>query len=206
VRVTTYAQIELGKVQRNLQRLDYTRDRMEKLFSERQIRKVDLDSVYEALFLRAVTTFEAFLEDLFLAILVGRARYKAPRVRVLMSASSRGALMQILLQGNTYMSWLPFEHTERRAKLYLRDGRPFTELNDGDKSQLRTISVIRNAIAHKSPFALAQFQRIAMGSIPLLQNERNPAGFLRSRISSAPTQTRFEVYMGHLGKCAGLLC
>jgi hypothetical protein len=199
------ARAELGKVQRNLQRLDYTRDRMERLFSQGQIRKVDLDSVYEALFLRAVTTFEAFLEDLFLAILVRRAQYNGQRVRVLMSASSKGALMQILLQGNAYMNWLPFEHTEKRAKLYLREGRPFTDLDNGDKSQLKTISVIRNAIAHRSPYALAQFQKIAIGSIPLLQNERNPAGFLRARISSAPAQTRFEVYMGQLGRCAGLL-
>jgi hypothetical protein len=201
-----YAQAELSKFQRNLQRLDYTRDRMERLFNQGLIRKVDLDSVYEALFLRAVTTFEAFLEDLFLAILVGRAQYNGQRVRILMSASSRGALMQILLQGSTYMSWLPFEHTEKRAKLYLKDGRPFTDLDNGDKSQLKTISVIRNAIAHKSPYALSQFQKIAIGAIPLLSNERNPAGFLRTRISSAPAQTRFEVYMGQLGRCAGMLC
>jgi hypothetical protein len=199
-----YAQSELSRFQRSLQRLDYTRDRMERLFSQGQIRKADLDSVYEALFLRAVTSFEAFLEDLFLAILVGRARYNEQRVRVLMSASSRGALMQILLQGSTYMSWLPFEHTEKRAKLYLRDGRPFSDLDMGDRSQLKTISIIRNAIAHKSPYAVAQFHKIAIGSAPLLQRERNPAGFLRSRI--APTQTRFEVHMGQLARCAGLLC
>ena len=201
-----YAQAELGKFQRSLQRLDSTRERMERLYSQWQIRKVDLDSVYEALFLRAVTSFEAFLEDLFLAILVGRAKYNGQRVRVLMQASSRGALMQILLQGDSYMSWLPFENTEKRAKLYLKEGRPFTELDNGDKSQLKTISTIRNAIAHKSPYALLKFKITVVGSIPLLQTERNPAGFLRTRISSSPAQTRFEVYMGQLGKCAGLLC
>ena len=201
-----YAQAELGKLQRGLQRLDNTRDRMERLYSSGQIIKTDLASVYEALFLRAVTSFEAFLEDLFLAILVGRAEYNGKRVRVLMSASSRAALMQILLQGSTYMSWLPFENTEKRAKLYLKEGRPFTDLDRGDKSQLKTISVIRNAIAHKSPYALSMFQKMVIGSIPLLQNERNPAGFLRTRISSGPAQTRFEVYMGQLGKCAGTLC
>lgn len=112
--------------------------------------------------------------------------------------------MQILLQGGTYMSWLPFEHTERRAKLYLKDGRPFSDLGMGDRSQLKTISIIRNAIAHKSPYAIAQFNKIAIGSTPLLQKERNPAGFLRSRI--APNQTRFEVHMAQLAKCAGVLC
>jgi hypothetical protein len=201
-----YAQTELGKFQRSLQRLDYTRDRMERLFAQGQIRKIDLDTVYEALFLRAVTSFEAFLEDLFVAILVGRVRYNRQRVKVLMSASSTDALMQILLQGNAFMNWLPFSNTEKRAKLYLKDGRPFTELDDGDKSQLKTITVIRNAIAHKSDHALSEFERTVLGSLLLLHNERNPAGFLRSRIASGPAQSRFEIHVGHLGKCAGLLC
>lgn len=201
-----YSQAELGKFQRSLQRLDYTRDRMERLFSQGQIRRADLDTVYEALFLRAVTSFEGFLEDLFMAILVGRATYSRQRVRVLMSASSRDALMQILLQGNAFMNWLPFSHTEKRAKLYLKDGRPFTDLNDGDKSQLKTITVIRNAIAHKSDHAISEFNRTVISSLSLLQNERSPAGFLRSRIASGPAQSRFEVHVGHLGKCAGLLC
>jgi hypothetical protein len=141
-----YPDAELGRFQRNLQRLDHTRDRMEKLFSAGRISKTDLDSVYEALFLRAVTNFEAFLEDLFLAILRGSARYSRQRVRVQMSTVSRDALMRILLQDRAYLNWLPFTNTERRAKLYLKDGRPFTDLTEGDKS----ITVIRNAIAHKS--------------------------------------------------------
>lgn len=127
--------VELGKVQRSLERLNYTRDRMEKLFAARRIRKTDLDSVYEALFLRAVTSFEAFIEDLFLAILEGRVKYNKQRVRVLMSVTSRDDLMRILLQNQAYLNWLPFHHTERRAKLYLKDGRPFCDLSDGDKSQ-----------------------------------------------------------------------
>jgi hypothetical protein len=179
---------------------------MDKLFTVGRIRRTDLDSVYEALFLRAVTSFEVFLESLFIAILEGRAKYSKRRVQVLMSVSSREALMQILLQGDSYMDWLPFANTERRAKLYLKDGRPFCELNDGDKSIIKTITVIRNAIAHKSPHALSEFERTVIGSRSLLHYERRPAGFLRSRITSGPAQSMFEVYMGQLGKCAGLLC
>jgi hypothetical protein len=36
-----------------------------------------------------------------------------------MRASSTDALMDILLQGQKYMTWLPFDHTEKRALLYL---------------------------------------------------------------------------------------
>ena len=201
-----HPQDELGKFQRSLQRLNSTRHRMEKLFAAQRINRTDLDSVYEALFLRAVTSFEAFLEDLFIAILVGRAQYSKHRVKVLISATSRESLMQILLQGNAFMNWLPFNNSEKRARLYLRDGRPFTDLDDGDKSQLKTITVIRNAIAHKSDHAISEFERTVTGSAPLLASERSPAGFLRSRITSGPAQSRFEAYLGQLGKCAGMLC
>jgi hypothetical protein len=104
---------------------------MEDLFSKRIIAKRDLDSVYEALFLRAVTSFESFLEELFLGILEKRIRYKRTRsVSVKMSTKSRDALLEIVFQGDKYLNWLPFHHTEERAKRYLLDGRPFTDLND----------------------------------------------------------------------------
>ena len=62
--------------------------------------------------------------------------------------------MDILLQGDAYMAWLPFSHTERRATIDLKDGRPFFELNDGDKSMITVITIIRHAIAHRSPHAM----------------------------------------------------
>src|SRR5690349_21591224 len=117
---------------RSLQRINYTRQRMEKLFDSGKITKTDLESVYEALFLRAVTSFEVFLEDLFLAILEGKIQYSQSRVQPRLQVRSRDALMEILLQGNDYMNWLPFKHTMNRAKLYLKDGRPFSELSNGD--------------------------------------------------------------------------
>lgn len=201
----TLARPERDKLHRGLQRLDFTRQRMERLFAASEINKTDLESVYEALFLRAVTSFEGFLEDLFLAILDGRTRYVSSRVQLRMEAKSKEALMEILLQGNAYMNWLPFVHAEKRAKLYLKDGRPFTDLTDGDKSQIKTIATIRNAIAHKSPHAKAEFEKHVIGSLPLLNVEKKPAGFLRSRVSSQPNQTRFEVYVSTLGRIAGVL-
>jgi hypothetical protein len=123
-----------------------------------------------------------------------------------MKASSNTALLEILHQGDKYLVWLPFGNTEARAKLYLKDGRPFSELTDGDKSMIKTITTIRNAIAHKSPHALAEFQRTVIGSLALLRFERSPAGFLRSQVRAGPAQNRFEVYAAELGRVASVLC
>ena len=191
---------ELIKFQRSLERIDYTRKRMEILHQDRRINETDMDSVYEALFLRAVTSFEAFLEGQFLAILQGRAGYAQNRVRVNMTAVSRKALFEILLQGRSYMQWLPFSNTIDRAKIYLKDGKPFSELDNGQRSILRTITVTRNAIAHKSDHALSTFEKDVIGSQALLPRERKPAGYLRG--ASSGMQKRFEIYLLQLGGMA----
>src|SRR5262249_37025998 len=125
---------------------------------------------------------------------------------------SRGALRDILLQGAKYLDWLPFHHTEKRVELYIAKrgqsgncGRPFVELTDGDKSQLKTIVTIRNAIAHSSPHAANEFARTVIGSQPLLPREKTPAGYLRSQVAGSPIQTRFEAYIGTLGGIAETL-
>jgi hypothetical protein len=164
-----------------------------------------MDSVYEALFLRAVTSFEAFLEAQFLSILLGRAKYKPGRVAVRMTATSRSALMDVLLQGDKYMTWLPFPHTEDRAKIFLKDGKPFTELTNGDRQILQLIVTTRHAIAHRSTHATKQFERKVIGSASMLPRERKPAGFLRSPLSGGNKQNRFDLYLIELGRVASFL-
>jgi len=188
---------------RKLSNLDYTRRRMEELFSRQDIALRDLLSVYEALFLRAVTGFEAFLEELFVAVLERRVRH--PDIRLRMRANSRDALMDILLQGDKYLDWLPFNRTEERARLYIDGGKPFSKLTDGDKSTIKTIVTIRHAIAHPSKHARAEFERTVVGNLSLLRGERAPAGFLRSQVRSNPRQNRFEVYIAELARMAKTL-
>jgi hypothetical protein len=173
---------------------------METLRAEGRITLTDLHTVYEALFLRAVTSFEVFLEDLFFAILKGNANYAKARVSIRMTPSSSKALREIVHQRDKYLKWIPFSNTEERAKLYLNGGRPFSELSDGDKSTIKTITTIRNAIAHKGPHAIAEFKTKVIGSMALLPMEKRPSGFLRS--NSNPTQRRFEIYLIQLAKIA----
>lgn len=195
----------LTVLQRSLRTLDYTRTRMERLYQDRKIAERDLHTVYESLFLRAVTSFESFLEELFIAVLERRVTYKqARKVCVRVTTNTRQALMSVLLQDRDYLSWLPFSNTERRATIYLTGGRPFTGLDDSDKSMVKTITTIRNAIAHRSKYAMDEFDRTVIGSRTLLRGERRPAGFLRSNVGTAHNQ--FQVYVGELARIAAILC
>ncbi len=190
----------LDEFRRVLERLDYTRSRMEALHSEGRITLTDLHSVYEALFLRAVTGFEVFIESLFVSILDGSAKYPKRRVAVRMTVSSNRALKDILLQGRDYLDWIPISRTIERAGIYLNGGRPFSEITDGDRSAIKTITLIRHAIAHQGAHAKKVFRDKVIGSRALLPVEKRPAGFLRSQAN--PNQRRFEVYIIQLGRIA----
>lgn len=196
---------ELAVFHRSLQRIDRTRSRMESLHTKGSVTKTDLEYVYEALFLRAVTSFESYLEQLFISILLGRSNYPRGKIRVLMQARSRNSLLAILKQNDNYLDWLPYRKTEDRARLYIKDGCPFSEMSSANKSLVMEIVHTRNAIAHKSDHALRTFQGKVIGSRLLLRNEKTPAGFLRSPSRASPRQLRFEIYLAELGRIAATL-
>ena len=187
-----------------LVKVERTRARMESLHAIDRITVRDLHSVYEALFLRGVTSFEFFLESLFLAIMRQKATYPKSRVSLRMTPANDKALVEILRQNQVYLQWLPYRHTETRAKLYLTGGKPFSELTGGDKSMIKTVTIIRNAIAHSGAYAKGEFERTVIGSRALLRGERTPAGFLRT--DANPVQKRFETYMIELSRIAQALC
>jgi hypothetical protein len=190
---------------RRMRNIEYTRTRMELLYSKGSIALRDIDFVYESLFLRAVTGLEEFLEGLFLGILNRRIKYSRSRVRLRMETCSQDALKEILLQGDKYLDWLPFAKTEERARLYLVGGRPFTDLDDAKKSIIKTITIIRHAIAHSGNHAMEEFKKKVIGSQSLLRGERTPAGFLRSQSRSGPNQNRFQIYLAELGAISAVL-
>jgi hypothetical protein len=193
----------LDELKLGLEAVEHTRQRMERLYGSKQIALRDLHTAYEALFLRAVVRFEAFLETLFIQILEGKTSYPAKRVQVKMSASSKSALMEILLQDRKFLTWLPIQDTLKRANLYLKDGRPFEELDPNARNMLSTVTRIRNAIAHSSDHAADEFRDKVIGSRVLRSSEKTPAGFLRSPVTAGTTQ--FENYVNELGRMAAAI-
>lgn len=188
-----------------LVRLEYTRKKAEELFRARKMAARDIHHIYEAVFLAAVTSFEGFLEDLFIGLLVGRLVGPTAVSRRILCKSDAVA-RDILLQGDDYLKWLPYHHTRERAEAFFRAGCPFASLSSAQELLLNQITYTRNALAHQSRYALALFNRKVLSSIPLLPKEKSPSGFLRSIVASAPTQTRYEQLAGELTSIARKLC
>src|SRR5439155_20233650 len=156
----------------------------------------DVDTSYEALFLRAFTEFEGFIEDLFFGLLARRFRHPSASVRARVKLKSDMVARDIVLAGDKYVDWFPYDrHTRRLAETFFTGGRPFCSLSSADLNEIEKLVILRNAIAHRSSHALSLFQRKVTAPLPLRPREKSPVGFLRSHFRITPPQTRFEATM-----------
>ena len=189
----------LEEYQQILIEIDDIRTRMEGMRTNNQLTDKDIETVYESLFLRAVVGFEQFCESQFFDILKGDVRYALADVERHVKQCEYSALHAIVMQDDDYLDWLPFPRSESRSKLFFRNGHPFTNLDDGERSKIKMCLLIRHAISHASDHARGEFERVVIGNQPLLPAERTPAGYLRSQVRG---QARFETHTAQLSAIA----
>lgn len=182
----------LDKLVLRLQGIERTRKRVESLLAANHIGIRDMDAIYAGLFTNAITGFEAFIEELFINLLVGNSRYSNSTPRAAFKAHE--VARDVILGRDQYVEWLPYERTKDRAVIFFRGGRPFSMLPTLLEEKIRHSSIIRNALVHSSRHAKAKFEQKVISSISLAPKEQTPIGFLRSQFRISPVQRRFEVY------------
>ena len=182
------------ELEAHLERLDRTRKHVEQLQLEQSMSKVDVDWVYEGLFMNAMSAFERFLEDLFVGLLVHNRGLVSSRsdVSPLVVVRSHERARSLVFGDRDYADWLPYERTVRRAETFFAGGRPFKAVGETERVLLKRCFAIRNAIAHRSRKSKSAFEHVVLEGLILPPRERTPVGFLRSSIRVAPPQTRFE--------------
>lgn len=186
---------------RRFKTLEVTRDQIEELAGKGQLSRHATSRMYEALFLSAHVAVEAFLEELFIGLLIDGGGVTSDRNDVqarVVIRSHRIARELITGPGRKYVDWIPYDRTMDLAKLYFRGGRPFTDLSPASKQVLARSHVIRNAVAHRSRYSMSQFEKHVIGNTPLPPRERTPAGYLRGLFRASPAQTRFSNLLAQL--------
>jgi hypothetical protein len=179
--------------------LEQTRTKMEDLLSKKKISTRDVEKVYEALFLRTMTYFEGFIEELFFGMLTKRIIPSVANINMRVDFRSDLVSRNVVLAGRDYINWFPYKRTEEMADRFFTGGRPFSLLSAAEKDDIRRMLIIRNTIAHQSSFAKKKFGDSIIApslssSVALLPRERSPAGYLRSAFRTSPVQVRFEIY------------
>jgi hypothetical protein len=166
--------------------------RMERLVGAGTVPKVDLERAYTAGYLLFYTSLERYIEQLFVGLLMGRLTVTRSGVRPIVAVSDEWVAFRLVLGDRKFADWLPFDYTRSRAKALFVGGQPFTSISNPDRNFLAEMSVLRNALTHRSPHSIAQFkEEFVMRGLPPAQ--RKPAGYLRGQ--HAVGQTRLSYHM-----------
>ena len=189
-----------------LKNIEKTRAKTERLYQEGNLVMRDLELVYAGLYLSAITFFENFIEDLFVRLLVGTAIHPSRLVVPKITFKSPTTCRNIVYGGEAYVDWFPYNRTQRRARVFFRNGLPFTALANFEKKNIDRMLCIRNAIAHKSKHALNKFEQEVISGLPLLSQEKTPVGYLRSNYTTSPPQTQYESIIFDIVQIARKLC
>lgn len=163
----------------------------------------DLDIGYAGAFLTWCTSVEGSLERLFVGLLVGRLELRA-NVRPLIGVRSDRVAHAVVRGERSYVDWLPFDRTSRRAVSFLAGGRPFSELANAHVKAFERSHKIRNAIAHESAHALKVFQKEFVVGRGLPPWQERPGGYLRGQ--HAGNQKRLEFLMSESLLAVRSLC
>jgi hypothetical protein len=183
--------IILSHYQSKIKSLERIRIKQETLFADGLIAHRDIEEVYGAIYLDAMASFEALIEDLFIGLLTGKVRSRHSNVNVRVLIKDYDVARDIFFRGK-YFSWLPFENTVKAAKNYFTGGRPFSFVTDEQKRSLSKCVTLRHAIAHHSYFALSKFKKEVLADLHLPPRDRRPGGFLRSQFSVTPPTTYYQ--------------
>lgn len=190
----------------HLRSLEHTRVKMERLFAKGEIVNRDINQVYMSLYLEVVTSFERFIEKLFIGLLSGTHSVSGHPVVPLIAFRHIRAVRPILFGESSYLDWLPYYRTEERAKQFFHKGVPFSCLAQQDKELIQQCMYIRHAIVHDSSYSLERFERHVLRNQHLMSRERRPVGYLRSVFRTSPAQSRYENYIQEISSIATKLC
>jgi hypothetical protein len=186
---------------RKVARLNSTRERVETCYLGKGLRLGDVEAMYAGLFLQAVVAYESTIESFILGLMVkpGGVKSSNPKVRSRVKVRSYSHALEVAAgPGRKFPQWIGRKDLEDASTLLLHEGSPFSRssLIAIDWTYVDKCRYIRNAIAHPSEHAIAQFQKHVLQSTPLPWRERTVPGFLRGSASAG--QTRWEMYVAGL--------
>lgn len=147
--------------------------------------------------------FESMLEELFIGLLCRRYMSGNRKVRPLLEIRSYPLAHKLLASRRGFIDWLPIERTQERARLYFRDGRPFSDIASNRIEVIRRMVYIRNASAHGSDYAKSLFMTRCVEGKGLPTVEKTPSGYLRGK--HGPGQSRLNYLMSDIVMTFNLL-
>ena len=160
--------------------------------------------IVEVAFLQFFLAWEDFFEQAFVRYMCGARTDSGYSPHLLLEYPNLNHALRLLHGGRPFVDWVNAGEIISRAKLYFRDGEPFSNTIAPATTKLEEMKVIRNRIAHRSPHAKEKFEdyvRIKYGFFP---RGMVPGKLLLDRISGT-NETVFEEYTNLTITLAGMI-
>ena len=193
----------LDTFQRRVRRVRQLLDRQLRLESQGLVPKTEVEGIYELGFLNIFVSFENEIYELLKSNMLTKYASTGHR-RSLIVPENRAIAEKILMGTSRYVQLLPVEQMEKVARVYLKNGVPFTLLTPQNKGSLKTGYAIRNHIAHRSAHSKANYKRVVFSNTLLPRNSSVPGYYLRSQLTR--TITYFDHHVAEIAACLKHLC
>ena len=151
--------------------------------------------ITEGIFVRAFTSYESFLEELFILYACGKPTISGKQLKRYISPKDGKHAREIIKSGMNFLEWNSPDILIQRSETYLNGG-PVKQAITLHKARLEVIRKVRNAIAHRSDEAWVRYTKIVGNELrapPLSMPE--PGEFLLMSDPSAPTQYFLLTYL-----------
>ena len=156
------------------------------------------DFVVEWAFVRIHAAWEGFLENCFIAYMLGvQTTLGFAPVRYVFPNDEQHAL-DIILAGREYFPWTAPNALKRQSLLCFQDGHPFRQILDDATTELQEMNTVRNSVVHRSRVAIEKFKSLVRDKMRTAAPDITPATFLLTAKSGTAQRTFFSHYCNKL--------
>ena len=164
------------------------------------------DLLVESIIINLFGKWERFLEEVFIAYMLGETSSRGGSITRYVYPQDRDHAYRMIQNVNLYPDWSDVDKIIINANNFFKDGGPFS-IFQTMKSEINALKRIRNAIAHTSLKARADFENLIQGKIGYKPDGITPAKFLIDYKTghSRRSPTYGEHYINYLHDIAKLL-
>lgn len=160
--------------------------------------------ITEGIFIRAFTTFERFLEEVFVLYARGKPGVSGEVGRSFILPRDGNHARELLRSGMNFLEWNSPDILISRAETYLSGG-PIKSAIALHRDRLNSIRRVRNAIAHRSDEAWQKYLKVVISELRAMPlSEPDPGELLMHSDLAAPHQHLLITYLGVLKSSAAV--
>ncbi len=164
-----------------------------------QVTNEQIYFTYEYAFLKVFVGWEKFIQDSFVAYIIGK-RIKGHHYKTYLKNITERHALELLSGTLPYPDWTKFEDIYKLAKLFFVDYEafilPFKEI----EANFTEIKKIRNVIVHMSSSAIKKFQGLLRAKLPSYNINMTPGELLN--MQRTQRETFIEYYVSYLETAA----